>query len=288
MTDPTELSAIIKELMEAGVITPEEGRQVAEKVFNKELKTLEAAWVKQPIALTLAGIPVQEDGVTSPWVGGESDELVADATSTILTPTAMGNVVTVNEARAAAGLGPKLLPDGSPDPTGDYSVQQYMYAMMGGQMQMPGAPPQMGYAPDPSAIAARHPYAGSLGAVATKSDGAGPNLGGSAADVPDVAGGTLAGADLAQAGGLQPAQGPKPKFRRLAPQVQRMKPLTEAAKALLAVRNALFEGEGDLAKEEFLHSKRASLSPVERARMAKVLVTSPFILALVSDVPPKA
>ncbi len=283
MTDPEQLATIIKLLTEANVLTPEEARQLAEKVFNKELKTLEAAWVKQPVALSLAGIPVQEDGVTSPWVGGEADELVGDTpeNTTILTPTAMGNVVTVNEARAAAGLGPKVLPDGTPDPTGEYSVQQYMYAMMSGGF----AAPQMGasYAPaDPSAIAARHPYAG--GAAVTQKDGDGTGGGfGSAAEVPDV-GGTLVGADLAQAGGLQPAQGPRPKFRRIAPQVNRMKPLSAAAKALLAVRNALMEGEGDLAKQEFLHHRRAALSDVAKARLAKKLVTdNPKLVALLTD-----
>jgi len=38
------------------VLTPEEGRFLSEDVFNQEFKKIRAAWVKQPVSLTLAGI----------------------------------------------------------------------------------------------------------------------------------------------------------------------------------------------------------------------------------------
>lgn len=281
MTDPQQLATIIQLLADASVITPEEARQIAEKVFNKELKTLDAAWVKQPVQLTLAGIPVEENGeLRGPWVGGEADELVPDdaAAQSILTPTAMGNVVTVNEARAAAGLGPKLLPDGSPDPTGEMTVSQYMYSGGFGGFPPPagGLPPTAGMA---GAIAARHPYATAAQPVATpKSDDGGPNLG--ANNVPDV-GGTLAGADLAQAGGLQPAQGKRPKFRRLRPS------LADKARALLQVRNALLAEESKQARAEFMAAKRAEMSPEARVRAAKSLLADPGVLAAISDDEPR-
>ncbi|MCA9610230.1 MAG: hypothetical protein KC619_31755, partial [Myxococcales bacterium] len=39
-----------------GVLTPEEGRALAEDVFNTEFRKLPDDWVKKPITLTLAGI----------------------------------------------------------------------------------------------------------------------------------------------------------------------------------------------------------------------------------------
>ncbi len=54
--DSAELATLIKDLVLANVLTPEEGRLFATDVFNKELKKLDAAWTKQPVALTLAGI----------------------------------------------------------------------------------------------------------------------------------------------------------------------------------------------------------------------------------------
>jgi hypothetical protein len=54
----------------ANVLTPEEGRQLAGEVFNREFKKISAPWVKQPVALTLAGVPVGPDE-QSPLVGPE-------------------------------------------------------------------------------------------------------------------------------------------------------------------------------------------------------------------------
>jgi PBSX family phage portal protein len=61
MRDPTAMSEIIKNLMNANVLTPEEARELAGDVFNKEFKHLTADWTKQPPALTIAGVPVQQE-----------------------------------------------------------------------------------------------------------------------------------------------------------------------------------------------------------------------------------
>ena len=54
--DPERLTTNIEKLMRVGVLTPEEGRHLAEDVFNCELRALPDDWVKRPITLTLAGI----------------------------------------------------------------------------------------------------------------------------------------------------------------------------------------------------------------------------------------
>lgn len=42
-----------------------------------------------------------------------------------LAPTDVAKIVTVNEARVGQGLGPLLLPEGTPDPDGGLSVSEF-------------------------------------------------------------------------------------------------------------------------------------------------------------------
>jgi hypothetical protein len=59
--DPAAMADIVRGLVNANILTPEEGRQLAGDVFNREFKKINAPWVKQPVSLTLAGIqPVAE------------------------------------------------------------------------------------------------------------------------------------------------------------------------------------------------------------------------------------
>lgn len=127
--NPEALTTMISTLVMAGVLTPSEARQLAGGVFGLELAQIDAAWTKQPIQLTLAGIPVQAAAPST--YSGEGDTVDASyqagalGASLALTPTAFGAVVTVNEARAAQGLGPLLLPDGSEHPDGRLTVTEY-------------------------------------------------------------------------------------------------------------------------------------------------------------------
>jgi len=66
--DPQVMADIVKSLVTANVLTPEEGRRLAGDVFNIEFKTIRAPWVKQPIKLTLAGFPV-ESGAQADMLG---------------------------------------------------------------------------------------------------------------------------------------------------------------------------------------------------------------------------
>lgn len=55
--DPAAMADIVRGLVNANILTPEEGRMLASDVFNREFKKISASWVKQPVPLTLAGIP---------------------------------------------------------------------------------------------------------------------------------------------------------------------------------------------------------------------------------------
>jgi hypothetical protein len=59
--DPETMAGIIRNLVNANVLTPEEGRQLASDVFNRDFKKIDALWTKQPVALTLAGVPIEPD-----------------------------------------------------------------------------------------------------------------------------------------------------------------------------------------------------------------------------------
>jgi len=59
--DPAAMAEIVRSLVNANILTPEEGRLLASDVFNREFKKISASWVKQPVALTLAGIALQPE-----------------------------------------------------------------------------------------------------------------------------------------------------------------------------------------------------------------------------------
>lgn len=64
----------------------------------------------------------EEYDVTAPQLPKESG---AKAPTIALAPTDLAAVISVNEARASAGLGELLLPDGKRDPDGDLTVTQF-------------------------------------------------------------------------------------------------------------------------------------------------------------------
>jgi PBSX family phage portal protein len=146
LRDAEQLAKIVKDLVLAGVLTPEEGRQLAEKIFNREFVRIDEEWTKQPIAMTLAGIPWEGSSRLTPFTGerpgigqeragygdldadGVTDAEVAEATGLTanVTPTALSSVLTVNEVRLANGFDRKLMPDGSEDPDGDMVISEYV------------------------------------------------------------------------------------------------------------------------------------------------------------------
>lgn len=61
MRDPISLTEMVSALVKAGVLTPEEGREIAEDIFNREFVRIKEDWVKQPLVLTLAGVVGDEE-----------------------------------------------------------------------------------------------------------------------------------------------------------------------------------------------------------------------------------
>ena len=58
--DPSVMADIVRGAVNAGVLVPAEGRELLGDVFNRDFRKIDADWVKQPIQLTIAGLPVQE------------------------------------------------------------------------------------------------------------------------------------------------------------------------------------------------------------------------------------
>lgn len=150
LRDSEAIAKIIKDLTLAGVITPEEARQLTAEVFNQEFVRLDEEWTKQPIALTLAGIPWEKSTRPSPFTGeppgigqdragygdrnadGITDEERQEATglpAANVTPTTLSNVLTVNEVRQSNGFGPKKDSDGNDDPMGSLTIADYAEEM---------------------------------------------------------------------------------------------------------------------------------------------------------------
>jgi PBSX family phage portal protein len=54
--DPERMTQMVIGLVNAGVLTPDEARQLAGDIFNREFPKISEDWVRRPIALTLAGV----------------------------------------------------------------------------------------------------------------------------------------------------------------------------------------------------------------------------------------
>lgn len=144
-TNPQDLSEMINKLSTVGVLTPAEGRELAEKVFNRELRKIDEPWVRQPIELTKAGVAAPDAPGTKPAATGAPSPasatdtplggahagtggpaIATGAAPATLTGTDIATVITVNEARADMGKGPLTLPNSStPDPDGWLTVTEF-------------------------------------------------------------------------------------------------------------------------------------------------------------------
>lgn len=71
-------------------------------------------------------LPAEAEGEPTPPTDPSVDPAETPPTTNVtVTPTAVESIVSVNEARIKAGYGPKLLPNGQPDPDGDLDVDVY-------------------------------------------------------------------------------------------------------------------------------------------------------------------
>lgn len=71
--EPTQLAGIISTLMNAGVLTPDEGRALAGDIFSKEFKELKGIWSKLPTKLLLAMLQTKNQLVAAALLGSESE-----------------------------------------------------------------------------------------------------------------------------------------------------------------------------------------------------------------------
>jgi hypothetical protein len=70
---------MVEKLVRVGVLVPEEGRMLANDIFNREFRRIKDAWTKQPITLTLADIQAGkgEGADGSKGVLGDAKKLLA-------------------------------------------------------------------------------------------------------------------------------------------------------------------------------------------------------------------
>lgn len=62
LSDSQDLGDMIAKFTTAGILTPQDARELAgEKVLDQELPQVDADWVKQPLALTIAGVPLDTE-----------------------------------------------------------------------------------------------------------------------------------------------------------------------------------------------------------------------------------
>lgn len=66
--DPVAMSEMVKNLTNAGILVPAEGRELAGDIFNRLFKRIESVWTKQPAQFTLAGLNFAEDTDEAPGV----------------------------------------------------------------------------------------------------------------------------------------------------------------------------------------------------------------------------
>ena len=71
--EPNELANIIRVLMDGGVLTPDEGRQLASDIFNRDFQDLEGIWSKLPTKLLLAMLQTKNQLVAAALLGSESE-----------------------------------------------------------------------------------------------------------------------------------------------------------------------------------------------------------------------
>lgn len=151
--NPKDTAEIAAKLGEVGFITPAEGRDIAEGIFNRQFQKIDAPWVRQPLELTKAGIvppdQLMAPGMTTPQAAatgegalggavmanpsanapaaGAAPATGAPGAGVKLTGTDLASIVTVNEARRAADptLGNLKTIDGADDPDGFLTVSEF-------------------------------------------------------------------------------------------------------------------------------------------------------------------
>lgn len=103
--DPEKIAEIVLGLTKAGVLTPNEARELSSDVVGLDLETVEAGWAKQPIQLTLAGFLPPQDGPSGEGEEKRGKDWQRAAELRSLTTEALGEAARNNALEEAGGEG---------------------------------------------------------------------------------------------------------------------------------------------------------------------------------------
>lgn len=110
LSDSHDWGDMIVKMTTAGILTPEDAREIAgKKVLSRELPLVDADWVKQPLALTIAGVQADSelDGLI-PHEGGTGDGIPNSADPANLTGQPASPFSSPSVASPNPGVTPQL------------------------------------------------------------------------------------------------------------------------------------------------------------------------------------
>uniref|UniRef100_A0A6H1Z8X5 Putative portal protein n=1 Tax=viral metagenome TaxID=1070528 RepID=A0A6H1Z8X5_9ZZZZ len=76
--DPELISTMIERLAKVGVISPDEGRELAEQIFNRKFKDIDAVWTKLPVVILNAILQTKNKVTGAAVLMGEKPENEGD------------------------------------------------------------------------------------------------------------------------------------------------------------------------------------------------------------------
>lgn len=120
--DPPAIVDMTTQLVDSGVITPNEARELASDAFGKRLPKIDAPWARIPVEAAKAGFapePTAEEREADNVAGKDAKPDVK------LAPTDAARILTVNEGRRSLGVGPLPGNNGQPHPDGALTLAAY-------------------------------------------------------------------------------------------------------------------------------------------------------------------
>lgn len=121
--DPPVLAEMAAKLVDAGILTPNEGRAIVSDALNDaSIQSVEADWARIPVKAAQAGF------APAPTADEQEGEAGGDAPvkpDIKLAPTDAAIILTVNEGRGSLKVGPLVNQDGTPSPDGFLTLGQF-------------------------------------------------------------------------------------------------------------------------------------------------------------------
>lgn len=103
--DPALLAQIISSLASSGILTPDEGRNLSEQIFNQTFKDLDGVWTKLPIAILQAILQTKNQATAAAILSPTDGDFLASLRKAVL------------QSITTAGLDPGGPPEGKPAQT---------------------------------------------------------------------------------------------------------------------------------------------------------------------------